>query len=207
MADVSVRPARASDAADIARIQLATWRAGYAGILPAPVLEVLSPEVAEASWLAAVAEPPSPVHRVLVAQEQEWAVGFVAFGPAADLEATDPEPSTTSAFGPLLVEPRWGRRGHGSRLLAAAVDTARLDGMTRAISWVPEADQTSRTFFAAAGWAADGYARVLDTGSGELREVRIHVSLESHASESHASESHVSPESQDSPESRVSPDS
>ena len=179
MADVSVRPARASDAAEIARIQVATWRVGYAGILPAPVLTALSLDTARAAWLQAVAEPPSSRHRVLVAQEHEWTVGFVALGPAADLEAADPEPDTTSAFGPLLVEPRWGRRGHGSRLLAAAVDTSRLDGMTRAISWVPEADERSRRFFAASGWAADGYARALDTGSGELREVRIHVSLAS----------------------------
>ena len=54
-----------------------------------------------------------------------------------------------------------------------------LDGgrITRAIAWLPEADDTSRTFFGSAGWAADGTARVLDTGAGELREVRIHVAL------------------------------
>ena len=31
----------------------------------------------------------------------------------------------------LLVEPRWGRRGHGSRLLAASVDLWRTDGFER----------------------------------------------------------------------------
>ncbi len=98
--------------------------------------------------------------------------------PADDLEPDDPSPSSTASIGPILVEPRWGRRGHGSRLLAAAVDHARGDGLVRAISWLPEADTTSRAFFAAGGWAADGYARTLDTGAGELREVRIHVSLE-----------------------------
>ena len=30
-----------------------------------------------------------------------------------------------------------------------------------------------------ASYAADGYARVLDTGAGELREVRIHTALAS----------------------------
>jgi hypothetical protein len=49
--------------------------------------------------------------------------------------------------------------------------------MTRATAWIPEADTVSRTFFGSAGWSADGYARALDTGSGELREVRIHVCL------------------------------
>ena len=45
--------------------------------------------------------------------------------------------SHTAQIAPLLVEPRWGRRGHGSRLLAAAVDHARADGFTRLITWVP----------------------------------------------------------------------
>jgi GNAT superfamily N-acetyltransferase len=113
----------------------------------------------------------------LVAQDQEPVVGFVAFGPADDLEPEDADPETTVNVGPLLVEPRWGRRGHGSRLLAAAVDLARLDGMTRAIAWIPEGDVVSREFLESAGWAPDGLARALDTGAGELREIRLHASL------------------------------
>ncbi|MBE7187494.1 GNAT family N-acetyltransferase, partial [Jatrophihabitans endophyticus] len=99
------------------------------------------------------------------------------FGPADDLEADDPDPATTAAVGPLLVEPRWGRRGHGSRLLAATVDHARADGITRAIAWVPEQDTASRDFLVSAGWAPDGLVRALETGAGELREVRLHTSL------------------------------
>jgi len=168
MADVSVRPARAADASELGRIQLETWRAGYASILPSAVLDALSAEDAAASWRDAVTAPPSARHRVMVAMEGQWVVGFVALAP---------EDETTVAVGPLLVEPRWGRRGHGSRLLAAATDTARLDGATAATSWLPEADEASRAFFGSAGWAADGTARVLDTGSGTLREIRIHTSL------------------------------
>lgn len=177
MADASVRPARAADATDIARIQVETWRVGYRTILPEPVLTGLDPEAAQQSWHEALNAPPTPRHRVLVALEQDWVVGFVALAPA-DASEPDGARADTIGFGPLLVEPRWGRRGHGSRLLAAAVDTSRPDGVTRAIAWIPEADAASRTFFGSAGWAADGYVRALDTGAGELREVRIHVSLE-----------------------------
>ena len=168
MADVSVRPAGPQDAAEIARIQIETWRAAYQGVLPAAVLESLSVETAAAAWDEAVTSPPSAKHHVLVAFEQQWPVGFVALTPDED---------GSVAFGPLLVEPRWGRRGHGSRLLAAAVDTARTDGMTRAIAWVPEADEATRQFLTSAGWEPDGLARGLDTGAGELREIRLHASL------------------------------
>src|SRR3954453_13254148 len=117
MADVSVRPARPDDAGEIGRIQVATWRTAYASILPAAVLESLSEPEAAAAWAAAIASPPSPRHHVLIAQEQEWRVGFVALGPADEVEDGDPEPERTAALAPILVEPRWGRRGHGSRLL------------------------------------------------------------------------------------------
>ena len=177
MADVSVRPARPQDAGEIGRIQVVTWRTAYASILPEPVLAGLSEDVAAEAWRAAVAEPPSPRHHVLIALEQEWSVGFVALAPADDLEADDPDPETTVSLGPILVEPRWGRRGHGSRLLAAAVDHARADGMTRAIAWIPEQDTPSREFLLSAGWAPDGLARALDTGAGEMREIRLHVLL------------------------------
>ncbi|MEO8889819.1 MAG: GNAT family N-acetyltransferase [Jatrophihabitantaceae bacterium] len=178
MADVSVRAARPDDAAEIGRIQVETWRTGYASILPAPILDALADDIAAAAWRDAVVEPPSRRHHVLVALEQEWTVGFAAVGPAEELRPEDPAPDTTVEISPLLVEPRWGRRGHGSRLLAAVVDHVRGDGMTRGLVWIPEQDTTSREFYLSAGWAPDGLVRALDTGAGELREIRLHASLE-----------------------------
>jgi len=177
MADVSVRPAVAADADEIARIQVTTWQHGYASILPPGVLEQVTIENAVVAWTEALTTPPSARHRVLVAQEQHYVVGFTAVGPAEDLQPDEPDPQSTVTVGPILVEPRWARRGHGSRLMAAAVDLARADGMTRAVSWIPEADTVSREFLIGAGWASDGLVRALDTGAGELREIRLHVAL------------------------------
>ena len=172
-----MRPAGPDDAAEIGRIQVETWRTAYGEILPAPVLAALDVTSAAEAWAAAVASPPTPRHRVLVAMEKEWRVGFVAIGPADESDATDASPGATAAVAPILVEPRWGRRGHGSRLLAAATDTARTDGFTRLIAWVPEEDEASQAFLVSAGWAPEGLARALDTGAGELREIRLHTSL------------------------------
>ena len=177
MADVSVRAASPDDLAEIARIQLYTWRTAYAQILPAESLAALDETAVRETWRAALVDPPSSRHHLLVAQEQEWVVGFAAIGPAEEVLDGDPEPDTTAAITALLVEPRWGRRGHGSRLLAASVDHWRGDGLTRAVVWLPEDDAASAGFYASAGWARDGYVRALDTGAGTLREVRWHVSL------------------------------
>jgi GNAT superfamily N-acetyltransferase len=188
VADVSVRPARPPDVPEIARVQVETWRAGYAHLLPPDVLAAATEDRALAEWTAAVAEPPSPRHRVLVAQEQQRVVGFAAFGPA-DADA-DPAPEPGPTAGPtaepgagtgqihtLLVEPRWGRRGHGSRLLAAIVDHLRADGAVRAVVWVLDGDVASSRFYASAGWEPDGYVRTLQDGGRTLRESRLHVSL------------------------------
>jgi GNAT superfamily N-acetyltransferase len=169
MADVSVRVARPDDAAAVGMVQVQTWQQAYAEILPADVLASLTAEVAGQSWREAIASPPTARHRVLVAFEQSWLVGFVALAPA--------EQEGVVEIGPLLVEPRWGRRGHGSRLLAAAVDHAVADGMTTAHAWLPERDNASQALMREAGWAPDGTVRGLDTGSGEIREIGMHVSL------------------------------
>ena len=61
MSDVSVRVAWADDAPAIAEVQLRTWRADYAGLLPAEALP--GPEAAEATaaaWHASLTRPPSP---------------------------------------------------------------------------------------------------------------------------------------------------
>jgi len=181
-ADVSVRPARAEDAAEIARIQVVTWRTAYRSILPTTVLDDSDEEAATASWRAAAATPPTPGHGVLVALEAATPVGFAAFGPAELTAEEHPHPSgPTAELSTLLVEPRWGRRGHGSRLLAAAVDIVRATGTGRLQVWLPEADQASANFFESAGWAPDGWARTLDTGTAPLREIRWHTLLDDEA--------------------------
>jgi GNAT superfamily N-acetyltransferase len=178
-ADVSVRPARPDDAAEIARVQVVTWRTAYRALLPAAVLDDWDADAATASWRAAVTAPPTPAHGVLVALERNSVVGFAAFGPAelAAGETSDPA-GPTAELSTLLVEPRWGRRGHGSRLLAAVADVTRGGGAARLQVWLPETDGVSAGFYESAGWAPDGWARTLDTGRDEpLREVRWHALL------------------------------
>jgi GNAT superfamily N-acetyltransferase len=178
-ADVSVRPARAGDAGAVARVQLVTWRTAYRAVLPAAVLDDWDETAATEAWRVAIAAPPTPGHGVLVALERDRVVGFAAHGPA-ELGAEDtPDPAgPTTEIATLLVEPRWGRRGHGSRLLAAVADLARATGAARLQAWLPEADRVSAAFLESAGWAQEGWVRTLDTGGAPLREVRWHTMLD-----------------------------
>jgi GNAT superfamily N-acetyltransferase len=169
VADVSVRPARPADAELIAHVQLTTWGGAYAKVLPPVALELPLEQVA-AVWLNSIENTPSPRHRVLVALEGSELVGFLASEPASE----DDLATEISAF---LVEPRWGRRGHGSRLLAAAVEHWRGDGSSVAVHWAFEADTVLIGFLESAGWGFDGLGRGLDTGARVVPQRRLHVDI------------------------------
>lgn len=173
MADVSVRTANGDDVAEIARIQVLTWQTGYSRMLPPEVLQAATPELVTERWRAAVTQPPTPRHHVLVATEQEATVGFVAFGPSTDEDADD----SIAEIATMLVEPRWGRRGHGSRMLAATVEHLRQDDFRATRTWLLDRDAASTSFYESAGWQRDGVARTLAAGAQELREIRLHVAL------------------------------
>jgi GNAT superfamily N-acetyltransferase len=178
-ADASVRPALPQDAAEIARIQEVTWRTAYRAVLPPAVLDEWDADAATASWRSAIVSPPTPGHGLVVALERNTVVGFAAFGPAELTAGEVADPSgPTAEVGILLVEPRWGRRGHGSRLLAAVSDLVRSGGAARLQVWLLQADEVSAGFYESAGWAPDGWARTLDTGGEPLREIRWHALLD-----------------------------
>ena len=179
-----VRLARPEDAAEIARIQLATWRTAYRRMFPPHVLAGLDEAYLEQGWTEAITAAPSARHRVLVAVEQgesgNSTVGFVAAGPADEHALAPEEPplgDDVAAVTDLLVEPRWGRRGHGSRLLAAAVDRWRVDGFTRAVAWAYEQDTAMQKFLASAGWEPDGAGRALDVDDMLVPQLRLHTAL------------------------------
>jgi GNAT superfamily N-acetyltransferase len=180
-----VRPARPEDAAEIARIQLSTWRTAYRRMFPAHVLENLDEGYLARGWTEAITAPPSGRHRVLIAVEQSdsttHVVGFAASGPADELALAPEEkplPEGTAAVTDLLIEPRWGRRGHGSRLLAAAVDNWRDDGFRTAVAWVYDADPAMRNFLTSTGWEPDGASRALDVDDMLVPQLRLHVLIE-----------------------------
>jgi GNAT superfamily N-acetyltransferase len=177
-ADASVRRALPDDAGEIARIQMVTWRTAYRSVLPPAVLDTWDAEAAAERWRTAIVSPPTPGHGILVALERDVVVGFTAYGPAELTTGEVPDPSgPTTELSTLLVEPRWGRRGPGSRLLAATVDLAEDTGAARLQVWLLEADRVSASFYESAGWEPDGWARTLDTGSRPLREIRWHALL------------------------------
>jgi GNAT superfamily N-acetyltransferase len=174
-----VRAARSSDAAGLARVQVASWRASLTDVVPQDVLAELTSADAEEQWaqrwLEAIANPPTSRHRVHVAVEpdQTGLAGFAAAGPATD---GDLWPGTDAELYELHVLPELTRQGHGGRLLHAAADTLAEDGFHTAYTWALSADDARLSFLQAAGWAPDGSHSNLDMGV-KVHVVRLHTRL------------------------------
>lgn len=181
-ADSFVRDGRPADAADLARIQIARWRSGYRGLIPAHVLADITDEDSvrrsRDHWAASLTSPPTTRHRVLVAvttgpSGDRLTTGFASFGPA-----TDPGlwAGTDAELYELCVAGDHRGKGHGSRLLNAAATTMASDGFHTACAWVLEQDTAATRFLESAGWASDGARRSLDMGI-PVPTIRLHTAL------------------------------
>lgn len=173
-ADVSVRVAWADDAAAIAEVQLRAWHDVFAAQVPAEALPT-DVEAATAAWRASLAASKDARNRVLVALERNRVVGFAITTPAGD---PDCDPVADAELMELTLDPPERGKGHGSRLLQAAVDTMRADRFTRAVVWVMAGDDALRGFLTEAGWAPDTAHRelALDAdGTGTVKQVRLHT--------------------------------
>ncbi|HTX28746.1 MAG TPA: GNAT family N-acetyltransferase [Streptosporangiaceae bacterium] len=174
------RPARTSDADSLVRVQVASWRCGYAGIVPSDLLAELTGDSAQLvwrdRWREAIGNPPTSRHRVLVAvsgSEPREVVGFVSAGPATD---ADRWPGTDGELYELRVRPDLTGHGHGGRLLHAAADTLAADGFHTLSIWALDADSALRHFLESAGWAPDGARGELDVGVS-VPVVRLHTRI------------------------------
>jgi ribosomal protein S18 acetylase RimI-like enzyme len=174
---VSVRVAWADDALAIAAVQVRAWRLEYAGVLPDGLLAELDPDRLASAWAESLARPADARNRVLVALERDAVRGYALTTPSAD---PDSDPVADGELGELTVDPDHRGRGHGSRLVQAAVDTLRADRFARAVVWLASTDDARRAFLAGAGWAPDGAHRELDLngdGAVRVRQVRLHTAL------------------------------
>ena len=129
----------------------------------ADAVDALPASDIEQQWAAAITSPPSRQHRVFVATDGPRVVGFAALAPTEIIA--------------LEVAPEHRRMGHGSRLLAACVDTLRIANAAEVRAWAFEGDTAREAFLEGAGLGVGGVRRVLEGPNGELAERLWRASL------------------------------
>jgi ribosomal protein S18 acetylase RimI-like enzyme len=174
VADASVRVARVSDAPAVGLVQAVVYREAYAGTLDDEVLAQFEPRAFTNAWRESLTNAPSRDHLLLVACAGEQVVGLAAVGPSPDPDGQD-----TAELLVLAVHPEARRQGHGSRLLHAAVDTARGRDRRELAAWVLAGDDRTRSFLTAAGLEVDGAhrERVVDAEGTTAPEVRLSAGI------------------------------
>lgn len=181
--DSFVRPAIISDVPFIGDIHSATMQATLSAALdhdlPGEIAEQLSGENLSKSWSASISAPPSPSYRTLTAVEGAAIVGFAALAPADQALIGDPEdnPGTIEILA-LEVPRKNGRKGHGSRLLAAIAEFAEQDHAGEMQVWIMVGDEAKTRFFRGAGFAPRGIQRSLELGDELVTEQCWYTVLE-----------------------------
>jgi len=171
----SVRLALPAESWGIASVQRRSW-GEVADEAALALLESIDLDTMAATWHGAISRPPEARWRVLVAVAGGQVVGLATTLPSQDPDA---DPGTDGAIDELVVDPAARRRGHGSRLLNACVDTLRADGFVRVRHWVRADDDVRRAFLTDAGWAADGAHREIGSEDDTIRvkQVRLHTAI------------------------------
>jgi ribosomal protein S18 acetylase RimI-like enzyme len=150
-----IRAATLADARAIADVHVASWRAGYRGLMPDAYLDGLAVADRVALWETILVDG---VTVVLIAPGEPIA-GFVAFNPS------------TGEIGALYVDPTRFRTGVGSALLAAAHE--RLAEHPEVVLWVLDGNEAARAFYGRHGYEADNATALHEaTGAVQVRMAR-----------------------------------
>jgi ribosomal protein S18 acetylase RimI-like enzyme len=173
---VTIRPQREDDVAEVARVHVRAWQAGYAGIIPKDVLDALDPE--------AFAERRRQSHgaqefETLVAVDGPVIVGFTTVGRYRNQQdRTDLVPDIGEVLA-IYQEPQRLGTGLGRTLMAAALAELNDRGFQTVRLWVLEDNKRARRFYEKAGFQPDGERSTYEVTSGgetlslpELRYVR-----------------------------------
>ena len=166
---VLVRDAEPGDAADMARVHVASWRGAYRGLMPQDVLDRLDVSVRTSLWIRIMNRTDPARGAVLVVEDDGQIIGLAGVGPTRD---SDSDPARTAELSAIYLLPEaWGR-GAGRLLMEEAVSRLAACGYADATLWVLDTNERARRFYAAAGWVPDGTAKVDGREGYSLSEVR-----------------------------------
>jgi len=130
-----IRQARLTDARAIGRIEVETWRATYAGMLPDRVLLGMSEQRQAMSWASFLRHRPDDVYVAEAGGAGGRLVGFGNCGPQRD-----PAFAFAGEVYTLYVQPDAQGGGLGRQLLLALFARLRDGGHRSALVWVVRAN-------------------------------------------------------------------
>jgi len=164
-----LRPAQPADAEEVARVQVASWRATYPGILPESLLASLSTETQAAAFTQILATA-GPDYKLWLLEARGRVMGFAAAGPARDAAGS-------GEIHAIYLLPEAWDQGLGHALLERALEGLRESGFPEARLWVLERNTRGRRFYERYGWQLESGSRTEWMDGIALREVQYRMPL------------------------------
>ena len=158
-----VRTALPADAEAIADLKVRSWRAAYAELLPAELLDELDPAEEAAAWRDYIEAKPEDDRLWLAVDDH--VCGFARTGPSPYPDL----PQGSAEVHGLYVDPERIGTGLGRLLLEHALADFAARGFGVATLWHFVGNERAARFYEAAGFVADGAIRSSDFGVDEIR--------------------------------------
>jgi GNAT superfamily N-acetyltransferase len=183
---VDVRRPVLRDVDELARINMDTWRAAYAGIVPQTRLDSMDPEAYRLRWIDNLTTG-RPGVEFRVAEVDGRLVAYAIAGPYRPQEDAEPEVVTGLAeLYAIYVDPPMQGRGAGTAVHDAVLGALAQAGSDEAALWVLMDNVPSRRWYERRGWRADGALSSWSAGDRDLPELRMRRSLAAGSAEGSA---------------------
>ncbi|MGH3472771.1 MAG: GNAT family N-acetyltransferase [Nocardioidaceae bacterium] len=171
---IEVRPPRPDDVDRLAEINLQSWRAAYAGIVPQGFLDAMDARQYEQKWRDRLADPSKPTMCVAVIDGvvSSYAVG----GPYRQQQDAPPGDVTGPQLGEIYAiysHPQMWGRGAGLAVHETMLATLAVAGYTELALWVLQANDASRRWYSRRGWKPDGVTSQWEGAGAPLTEIRL----------------------------------
>ena len=158
---VNIRRAVLDDAAEIARVQVESWRATYRGILPDKILDDNEFYRQQKQFWHQILENHSLENNIAIAEQNNQVIGVAFSGPPRDADAT-----WNRELYLMYIDNDFHARGIGSQLLAEVLPATKSTSL-----WVFENNSRAIAFYRKHGFRLEA-ARKPYLGTSEIRMTR-----------------------------------
>jgi GNAT superfamily N-acetyltransferase len=168
---MQIRVATGADAAEIARVHVASWQVAYRGLMPDSILDNFDVKQRTVRWQEILAESRGTT---FVAEADSHIIGFSNLVPSRDPEVNSKAVGELAA---IYVHPDHWRTGVGRALLQHTISEATRRSLSAITLWVLQTNSSAISFYRALGFLADGALKTDMLKGFPLHEARFRLAL------------------------------
>ena len=161
-----IRMAQQSDCAELAKVHVASWQAGFKGIINQDYLDKLDVDARALGWSKLLS---GERDKVYLQFDSESLIGFTSSCHCRDDDAQVTWGEIVTFY---FLEQYWGK-GFSHKLMSHALEQLELSGNDVTTIWVLKDNFRAQKFYAKHRFVFDGKEKIVDRGPVVLHELRM----------------------------------